>query len=291
MHESSRTTAQNSTRSPVKTPWIISFSSVKILNLSNRTIRPKRANFSILRIPRTAVSLPLVFSSSTAASVSGLALKVIVMSTRARTTQSMSNQLQYQSPPNKYSFLPKTRILTAISAMKKIVKHTSRACHTGLSGHMSALKPTTPALTIMTKAGIISSISKNVAFSSEPSISSTTRSLFGFIFVTAEDLELFGVNVFRDRLGLWSNCGGGPPGPSGEESTSVVTIKPGRSKQGVFKVVVVVMTIGLADSSPWPRCRKWEIGSWAGGALASRCRSSLFSPMMRSYSDVKAVRW
>ena len=124
-------------------PWIISFSSVKILNngtiqipargsmtgltfweahvglrslwqrafeikesrhlnFSSRMMRPRRASFSILRLPATLASPPsvsvdveldVVVSESSA--VTAFANK----STKARTTQRTSNQLQYQSGP------------------------------------------------------------------------------------------------------------------------------------------------------------------------------------------------
>mmetsp|Transcript_15541 Transcript_15541/g.36771 ORF Transcript_15541/g.36771 Transcript_15541/m.36771 type:complete len:221 (-) Transcript_15541:375-1037(-) len=189
MQRSSNTTAQNNTRSPVKTPWIISLSSVKILNFSNRMMRPRRASFNILRLDATLASLfPSLVVVATASGAHGVAFEgkavvvrwtsvsaeiVKVRSTRARTTQRMSNQDQYQSGPRRYSRMLKILSFTMISAMKKMVKQTSSTCHIGFSGSMSALMPATAAFTKMTQAGMMSNSNRKVELSS--GVTSCTR--------------------------------------------------------------------------------------------------------------------
>mmetsp|Transcript_44906 Transcript_44906/g.104942 ORF Transcript_44906/g.104942 Transcript_44906/m.104942 type:complete len:255 (+) Transcript_44906:710-1474(+) len=183
MQRSSNTTAQNNTRSPVKTPWIISLSSVKILNFSNRMMRPRRASFNIFRLDATLASplpSPVVVTGASGAhgvAFAGTAVVVVnwtsvsaeivkARSTRARATQRMSNQDQYQSGPKRYSRGLNILSFTMISAMKKMVKQISSTCHIGLSGSMSALMPATAAFTKMTQAGMISNSSRKVELSS-----------------------------------------------------------------------------------------------------------------------------
>mmetsp|Transcript_60749 Transcript_60749/g.142107 ORF Transcript_60749/g.142107 Transcript_60749/m.142107 type:complete len:206 (+) Transcript_60749:821-1438(+) len=164
IHPANSTTAQDRTRSPVKTPWIMSFSSWKILNFSSRTIRPRRASFSIFN----ELNVPASDDCSDSAAAVPY---VIPKSTIASTTHKMSNQLQYQSAPRRYSCVPNTYILTRISPMKKTVKEISNTCHTGWSGSMSALRPATTALVIITRAGMTSNSSRKIGLSSDSSSS------------------------------------------------------------------------------------------------------------------------
>mmetsp|Transcript_114164 Transcript_114164/g.271735 ORF Transcript_114164/g.271735 Transcript_114164/m.271735 type:complete len:353 (-) Transcript_114164:235-1293(-) len=176
MQPTNNTTAQKSTRRPVKTPWIINFSSWKILNFSNRTIRPKRASFSILRDPKVPAAEPSVDELSCGAwhlelAAGSMLEKVKLRSTMANTTQMMSNQLQYQSAPRRYSLNPNTLSFITISPMKKIVKQISKTFHTIWSGQMSALIPAMAALRTITQAGMTSRSNKKVELSSDSSSS------------------------------------------------------------------------------------------------------------------------
>mmetsp|Transcript_29283 Transcript_29283/g.67944 ORF Transcript_29283/g.67944 Transcript_29283/m.67944 type:complete len:277 (-) Transcript_29283:191-1021(-) len=181
MQSTSSTTAQKSTRRPVNTPWIMSFNSWKILNFNRRMIRPRRANFSIFSVPRkpppsSGGGVEVAPASCTAA----MPTYVMDMSKMARTTQAMSNQLQYQSDPNKYVLQPNTLSLTRISPMKKAVKTISKIAQTSWSGSMSADKPATAALSKMTHAGMMSKSRRKVAFSSDSSSSSSTLAFTRF---------------------------------------------------------------------------------------------------------------
>mmetsp|Transcript_45193 Transcript_45193/g.105679 ORF Transcript_45193/g.105679 Transcript_45193/m.105679 type:complete len:251 (-) Transcript_45193:202-954(-) len=147
----------------------MSFNSWKILNFSKRTMRPKRASFSIFRELRAPVS----FSSPLAA-----ADKFKDKSTIASMTQMTSNQLQYQSAPHIYSMKPKTRIFTTISPTKNKVKAISKATQMPCSGEMSWLNPATTALINITMDGTTSSISRKVASSSVSSSESLVLNEF-----------------------------------------------------------------------------------------------------------------
>mmetsp|Transcript_93818 Transcript_93818/g.223047 ORF Transcript_93818/g.223047 Transcript_93818/m.223047 type:complete len:252 (-) Transcript_93818:171-926(-) len=170
----------------------MSFSSWKILNFNKRTMRPKRASFSIFRELRAPVS----FSSPLAA-----ADKFKDRSTIASTTQMTSNQLQYQSAPHIYSIKPKTRIFTTISPTKNKVKAISKATQTPWSGEMSWLNPATTALINMTMDGTTSSISRKVASSSVSSSESLVLNEFRKKLLRRDALD------FKDFM--WSVIFGG----------------------------------------------------------------------------------
>mmetsp|Transcript_96795 Transcript_96795/g.230343 ORF Transcript_96795/g.230343 Transcript_96795/m.230343 type:complete len:250 (+) Transcript_96795:662-1411(+) len=170
MQRSSNTTAQNSTRSPVNTPCIISFSSWKILNRSRRTIRPSRASFSIFSTPTGDPSSPPSASEKA---------NCRVMSTSAKMTQRMSNQLQYQSAPTRYSQMPKYLHFTMISATKKTVNTISSTVHAMWFGAISALSPAIAALRMITAAGTMSKSRRNDALS--PNSSSTVTTDFRWV--------------------------------------------------------------------------------------------------------------